>query len=54
VQELGGHRKIVGAWRFQVGAEQLHGAFVHEHRGVHVDAAHRIDADEVLAEFDGE
>ncbi len=51
VHQLRDHRHIVGARVLQVGAEQPHGALVHEHRGVHVGRADGVDPDRMLAQF---
>ena len=54
VHHLSDDFHVVGARVLQVGPEQLHGAVVHEQRGVHVRRVHRVDADVLRAEFDRE
>ena len=50
----GGDGEIVRTWALEVGAEELHGALIHEQRCVHVRGVNGIDADRVLTKFDGE
>src|SRR3954454_2359183 len=54
MHELRSDREVVRAWILQIRAEQLHRAFVHEHRCVHIGGVNGVDANRVLPKLDGE